>query len=146
VTAVAGLIITRSAGASAARLALDDAVTESQRLGCATCVAVTDPAGELLAFVRMDGAPRLGVRLAQDKAYSAAIHGIPTHEWWDLLSGDPSLVHGIRVVDRLVIFGGGVPVIVDGELVAAVGVSGRSSPDQDRQIAEVAARAIVAAP
>lgn len=138
------LITTKSAGASAARLALDAAIVESQRLGCTTCVAVTDPSGELLAFFRMDGAPRLGVRLAQDKAYSAAIHGIATHEWWDLVAGDPSLVHGINVVDRLVIFGGGVPVVVDGEIVAAVGVSGRSSPEQDRQIAEAAARAILA--
>lgn len=133
----------RSLGqAEAARVALACA-TEATTLGVAACIAVTDPAGHLLHFVRMDGAPLLSASIAQDKAYSvAAFNGLPTDAWWPLIEKDAALVHGIVKTDRLIVFGGGRPCLVDGELVGAVGVSGGSA-EQDIAVATAGAAALV---
>ncbi|CAN5612829.1 heme-binding protein [soil metagenome] len=135
-------VSSRSVSLSLAIRALDAAIAEAERLDCHTSIAIVDSAGHLVTFARMDGSPLLGLKLAQDKAYSAAIHGVPTSQWWELIADDPSLVHGINLIDRLIIFGGGVPAFVDADLVAGVGVSGRSSPDQDEAIAIAAAQVI----
>lgn len=121
----------RIAGAAAAAAA---------QAGVAVCVAVVDPAGHLLTFDRMDRAPLLCVQLAQDKAYTVASFGMATHEWWEFISQEPALVHGLVKADRLVVYGGGVPVLAGSELVAAVGVAG-GTPDQDRSFAEAGIRA-----
>jgi len=108
----------------------------------AACIAICDPSGAAIVTIRMDGAPRLSAQVALDKAYSvAAFNGMPTDKWWPLLADDPALVHGFTHTDRLVVFAGGVPVLVDGEVVGAVGVSG-GSPEQDRQIAQAGADAL----
>ena len=127
---------------SAAQRIVDAAVSAARALGVAVCVAVSDPSGEPIVTVRMDGAPRLSAGIARNKAYSvAAFNGLPTHMWWPAIADDPALVHGVTQTPRLVIFGGGVGVQFDGVLVGAVGVSGGSS-DQDRAIAEAASLAI----
>lgn len=126
----------------AARRIVDAAVEEARRLGVAVAIAVAGRSGDLVAFARMDGAPLLSSGIAQDKAYTVcAFNGLPTHAWWDLIKDEPALVHGITKTDRLVVFGGGVPVVAGGELVGAVGVSGGSA-EQDRAIAEAGAAAI----
>ena len=125
-----------------ARSVLEAGLAHATRLGVPVNVAVADRSGHLLAFARMDGAPLLSSSIAQDKAWTvAAFGGIPTHEWFGLIEDEPALREGIVHRDRLVIFGGGVPVRVDGELVGAVGVSGGSA-EQDRAVAEAAAAAL----
>lgn len=122
-----------------ARRVLDAAVARAESMGVPVCLAVTDRSGSLLAYLRMDGAPLLSEQLARDKAYTvAAFSGRPTHEWWDAIADDPAVRSGLGCVDRLVIFGGGVPIRSSGELVGAVGVSGGSA-EQDREIAEAGA-------
>lgn len=117
-------------------------IAEASSLGVAVCIAVTDHAGHLLYFVRMDGAPLLSASIAQDKAYSvAAFNGLPTDAWWGLISQDEALVHGIVKTDRLIVFGGGRPCLVDGALVGAVGVSGGSA-DEDVAVASAGAAAL----
>jgi glc operon protein GlcG len=104
-------------------------------LGVAVCIAVTDRSGHLLSFTRMDGAAVMSIGLAQDKAWSVtAFNGLPTGAWWSLIKDTPALVHGIVKTDRLIVFGGGAPVLLDGELVGAVGVSG-GAEEQDVAIA-----------
>lgn len=115
---------------------IDECLASSRGRGVPVCVAVVDVAGRLLAFARMDGAPLLSATLAQDKAYTVtAFGGLPTHAWFGLIKDDPALLHGIVKTERLVVFGGGVPVRVGGALVGAVGVSGGTA-EQDRAIAE----------
>jgi glc operon protein GlcG len=135
------LIDARTIGYSAASRALDAAMRAANSLGVPVCIAVSDRAGHLVAYARMDGAPLLSGEIAQDKAYTVAAFGLPTHEWFDLIKDELSLLHGIVKTDRLIVFGGGVPIHADGDLVGAVGVSGGSA-DQDRQIAEAGATAI----
>ncbi len=106
------------------------------------CIAVTDGGGHLLAMVRMDRAPLLCIQIAQDKAYSvASFGGLPTSDWWRMLESEPALLHGIVKTDRLIIFGGGVPLVADGRTVGAIGVSGGSA-EQDVRIAEAGAAAL----
>ena len=125
-----------------ARLALEAAVAYASSIRVAVCVSVADRAGNLLAFARMDGAPLLSAGLAQDKAYTVcAFNGLPTHGWFDVLKDEPALLHGIVKTDRLIIFGGGVPVRIDGDLVGAVGVSGGSA-EQDHEIAAAGVTAV----
>ncbi|MBI2692987.1 GlcG/HbpS family heme-binding protein [Mycobacterium nebraskense] len=138
---MADLIEARTINFAAANRVLDAAVQEAEKLQVRFCIAVVDSAGNLLAYGRMDGAPLLSGQLAQDKAYTVAAFGLPTHEWFEMIRDEPALLHGIVKTDRLIVFGGGIPIRVDGELVGAVGVSGGSS-DQDRQVAEAAASVI----
>lgn len=125
-----------------ARRVLDAALAHAQDLGVPVCIAVTDAGGDVLAFVRMDGAPLLSSSLAQDKAYTVcAFGGLPTHKWFSLIKDDPSLLHGIVKTHRLIVFGGGVAVRSGGDLVGAVGVSGGSA-EADRHIAEAGAMVV----
>lgn len=127
---------------SAAQRVADAAVAAARTHGVAACVAVSDPSGEPIVTERMDGAPRLCAEIARNKAYTvASFNGLPTHVWWPVIADDPALVHGITHTPRLVIFGGGAPIRIDGALVGAVGVWGGST-EQDRAIAEVAAQVV----
>jgi len=127
---------------AAAQRVLAAAVEHATADGLAVCAAVADPGGNLVAFVRMDGAPLLSAGISQDKAYTvAAFNGVPTHDWHGLIRDEPALREGIVHTPRLVVFGGGVPLLVDGALVGAVGVSGGSA-DQDVRVATAAALAL----
>lgn len=122
--------------------AIHAAWAASQEIGVPINISVCDAAGNELAFLRPDGAPLISMGIARDKAYTvAAFNGLPTHDWFGILEGDQALREGIVHRDRLVIFGGGVPVVVDGQRVGAVGCSGGSA-DQDRVVAEAGARAL----
>ena len=88
------------------------------------CIAVVDSDGTLKAFNRMDGAALLSVQIAQDKAYTAIAFGMATHEWFDFIKEDAPLLHGIVKTDRLIVFGGGYPLKLDGAVIGGIGVSG----------------------
>jgi uncharacterized protein GlcG (DUF336 family) len=88
------------------------------------CIAVADDSGDLKAFLRMDGAPKLSLQIALDKAFTAASFGLATHCWYDFIKNDPPLLHGVNGISRLIIFGGGFPVLVDEGMIGAIGVSG----------------------
>jgi uncharacterized protein GlcG (DUF336 family) len=127
---------------AAARRAADAAVEAARRQGVSACVVVSDVSGEPIVTLRMDGAPRLSADVARDKAYTVtAFNGMPTDRWWPAIADDPALVHGFIKTRQLIVFGGGVPVKVDGQLVGAIGVSGGSA-DQDREIAAAGAAAV----
>jgi uncharacterized protein GlcG (DUF336 family) len=67
------------------------------------CIAVTDEAGDIKAFLRMDGAPKLSIDIAQNKAYTAASFSMPTHAWFDFIKDDPPLLYGITHTPRLTV-------------------------------------------
>jgi glc operon protein GlcG len=139
------IVESRSISLEAAQHVVEVAVASAARQGINACVAVSDQAGHLISYVRMDRALLLCGQLAEDKAYTAVAFGIPTHEWWDTVRDEPALLHGVIKTDRLIIFGGGMPIVDAGELIGAVGVSG-GSPEQDRAIAESAARSFARLP
>jgi uncharacterized protein GlcG (DUF336 family) len=113
-----------SIGIEAAQRIVAAAEKKAAEMGRPMCIAVCDGDGNLKAFSRMDGAPLLAVQIAQDKAYTAISFSMATHEWYDFIKNDPPLLHGIVKTDRLVIFGGGYLITVDGQIVGGIGVSG----------------------
>lgn len=128
--------------AAGAMKALHAAWEKSLEIGVPVAISVCDTGGQELAFLRPDGTPLLSVGIARDKAYTvAAFNGVPTHEWFGMIEGEPSLREGIVHRERLVVFGGGVPVLVDGSLVGAVGCSGGSA-EEDRTVAQAGADAL----
>jgi uncharacterized protein GlcG (DUF336 family) len=119
----------------AAAQAVAAAVQKADELGIKINAAVVDRGGNLLAFQRMNGAFLHSIDISIDKAYTAVGFGFPTGEWMGVLENIPQLREGIVHRDRLVIFGGGFPVQVDGEVVGAIGVSG-GSEEQDELCAK----------
>ena len=127
----------------AANLALDAAQAAAQAMGTPMVIAIVDESGVQKAFRRMDGAPLLSVEIAADKAYTAVAFGLPTHAWFDFIKNDPPLLHGIVKTPRLVVFGGGYPLSVDGRVIGGIGVSG-GHYEQDMKVAEAGVAAIAA--
>ena len=119
----------------AAQKMIEAAKAKAEEMGKPMVIAVVDDAGALKAYERMDGAPLLSVDIAQDKAYTAISFGMATHEWHEFIKNDPPLLHGIVKTDRLVVFGGGYPVFINGELVGGIGVSGGHYSD-DMEVAQ----------
>lgn len=93
-------------------------------------VAVTDSHGELLALARMDGAPLTSIRIAANKALTAARDRKPTKDIGDKVR-DPQKGFDIAYYgdDRFVGWGGGLPLWKDGQVIGAIGVSGLTQPE-----------------
>jgi glc operon protein GlcG len=94
----------------------------------AAVVAISDAHGELIAFARMDGAPLSSIRVAANKAWTAARERKPTKEIGDKIRhperGFDIAFYGDR---KFVGWGGGIPIWRDGQVIGAIGVSGLSS-------------------
>jgi uncharacterized protein GlcG (DUF336 family) len=137
--------VKHSIDAGTAEKAVEAAAKKAVELKLKMCIAVADEAGDLKAFARMDGAPKLSIQISQDKAYTAASFGMPTHSWFEFIKNDPPLLHGITHTPRLVVFGGGFPIMLKGEMVGAIGLSG-GHYSQDMECARAALEAIGADP
>jgi uncharacterized protein GlcG (DUF336 family) len=105
------------------------AVTKAAQLGCKQNVAVVDDGGNLKAFGRMDGAALLGLEGCQRKAFTA-LFGVGTQDLYNAIKEDQSLVIGLSHFSRATMVGGGLPIIVDGEIVGGIGVGG-GTVDED---------------
>jgi len=124
----------RVIGTEAAAAAAQAAVAHAGRLGLRINVAVTDSAGVLMAFLRMPGAFLHSVDIAIDKAYTAASFGFPTGQWAGLVADNELLRIGLNQRPRLVMFGGGLPIVEAGQRIGGIGVSGGSA-EQDEACA-----------
>jgi glc operon protein GlcG len=111
-----------------ARKIIDLIVEKAGGLNKAVVVAVADSHGELIAFARMDGAPISSIRVAANKAWTAARERKPTKEIGDKVR-HPEKGHDIAYYgdSRFVGWGGGIPIWKDGVVAGAVAVSGLSS-------------------
>ena len=131
----------RAITADAAAAATQAAVACAQTLGIRINVAVTDAAGALAAFLRMPGAFLHSIDIAIDKAYTAASFGFPTSQWMKVIGDDEALRIGLPLRPRLVVFGGGLPIIEGGQRIGAIGVSGGSA-EQDESCAQAGIAAL----
>lgn len=105
-------------------------------------VAVTDEAGNLLTFERMDGAVLGCIQVAIDKAYTSAILGCRTADEGKLAQpGQPDFGANTLCGGRIVILGGGVPIAFKDTVVGAVGCSS-GTVDQDIAVAEAGVAAL----
>ena len=116
---------------------VDEAVAKARELGVTETVAILDDGGNLKAFSRMDGAPILCIGMAQNKAYTA-LFGVSTQDFFNFIQGDPSLLADIPTRARVAAWGGGFPIKVNGEVVAAIGLSGAPTVQNDVDCARAA--------
>ena len=126
---------------SAAHAAVAAAVEHASVLGVAINVAVVDGSGTLMAFLRMNGAFLHSIDIAIDKAYTAASFGFPTSKWGGVIGDDELLRIGLNQRKRLVLFGGGLPLVDEGQRIGGIGVSGGSA-EQDEACARAGLKAL----
>ncbi len=115
---------------SEAKRAVDLIVDKASQMQKAAAVAVADAHGDLICFARMDGAPVSSIRIAMNKAWTAARERKPTREIGDKVK-HPEKGHDISYYGdpQYVGWGGGVPVWKNGAVTGAVAVSGLSSEE-----------------
>jgi len=132
------VLVLDQAGAQAV---LQAAIVSAQQRNAPSAIAVVDPAGDLLAFQRMDGVRPASADLAIQKARTAARLQRPTAE----IENNINRGRTAFVSAGIMALRGGTPVRVDGEVVGAVGVAGLSS-ENDTEIARTAAAAVSSSP
>jgi glc operon protein GlcG len=120
-----------------AQTVLQAARESAQRRNAPSAIAVVDPAGDLLAFQRMDAVRPASADLAIQKARTAARLQRPTAEIEDSIDQGRTAF----VTAKIMALRGGMPVRVNGEVVGAVGIAG-SSKETDAEIARTAATAL----
>jgi uncharacterized protein GlcG (DUF336 family) len=126
----------------AARAIVEAAIAAAEVTDQRFSIAVVDAAGHLNAFARMDGAPHITIQVATDKAYTAAGFGMTTQAWHDFIKNDAPLATGVPAqIDRIVTFGGGIPITAGGHIIGGIGVCGGHWSD-DIKIAEAGLAAI----
>jgi uncharacterized protein GlcG (DUF336 family) len=130
-----------SISADAAKRAIAAGEAEAERLGLAASIAILDESGILKALTRMDNSLLSGIQVSQDKAYSSVATQLPTSAWIGVTSSVKEFELGLFSIDRICPISGGVPIVVEGRVIGAVGVSG-GMPDQDEQIANAAVAAL----
>jgi uncharacterized protein GlcG (DUF336 family) len=120
-----------------ARRAAEPALTEAKKNGWMVAVAVVDPSGNLVYYEKMDNTQLGSATVAVDKARSAALFKRPTKAFQDAIASGPDgarvlSLHGATPIE------GGIPLVVEGKIVGAIGVSGATSV-QDAQCAKAGA-------
>jgi glc operon protein GlcG len=127
--------------AAEARKAAETVASECARRGVSPVCAVVDAGGDLVYIWRPDPAQVASVGVATDKARTAAIYRRPSKDFEEQASGGrASALHLARAVPLQ----GGIPVVRDGHVIGAVGVSGASSADEDQELAVLGADSLSA--
>lgn len=114
---------------------------EAKKIGVSMVISVVDEGGNLIAVHRMDDAWLASIEIAQNKAWTSVALKMPTANLADATVPAAEL-YGLNTTNngRLVVFGGGIPLVVDDKVVGAIGVSGSSVPN-DVKVAEAGVKA-----
>ncbi|PXW92334.1 uncharacterized protein GlcG (DUF336 family) [Sphaerotilus hippei] len=115
-------------------------IAEARANQWAVTIAVVDDGGHLLGLTRLDGAAPLSSHIAPSKARTAALGRRETKAYEDMINQGRYSFLSAPLVDGLL--EGGVPVVVDGHTIGAVGVSGVTSA-QDAQVAKAGIAALL---
>jgi glc operon protein GlcG len=118
---------------------LDAAQREAEANGWLVTIAVTDDGGHPLALRRMDGCAPMAGYVAPEKARSSALGRRETQAFEDMINGGRTAFLSAPVLQGLLT--GGIPVLHEGQVIAAVGVSG-VKPEQDAQVARAGIAAL----
>ncbi|MDH2327164.1 heme-binding protein [Cereibacter sp. SYSU M97828] len=119
-----------------ARVLIAKARERAEAIGIPMCIAITDESGNLIAFERMDGGKVTSTTIAIDKSFTASAAKKATHEYGaSSQPGAPAYGIASAIGGRLMVVGGGLPVIVDGQVVGGIGVSS-GTPAQDQDVAQ----------
>jgi glc operon protein GlcG len=114
---------------------LEAARAEAVRNGWAVTLAVADDGGHLLALERLDGCAPVGAYVAAEKARTSALGRRESKGYEDMINNGRTAFLSAPLAGMLE---GGVPIVVEGQVVGAIGVSG-VKPEQDAQVAKAGA-------
>jgi len=120
-----------------ARVVVQGAIARAEAMGIPQCVAVVDRGGNLMVFERMDGAKLHSQFTAIQKAYTAVSTSFPTGHLPFELGVGIALGSG----DRFATIAGGLPIVMDGEIIGAIGV-GSGTDEEDIEVAEAGIAAL----
>lgn len=125
----------------AAKRTVEAAEKEAKKLGVSMVITVVDEGGNLLLSHRMDDAFIASIDIALNKAWTAVAFKTPTEKLAEATVPNASL-YGLNTTNngRIVVFGGGIPLVKRNKIVGAVGVSG-STVEHDMQVAKAAIEA-----
>lgn len=124
-----------------AKKAVAGAQAEARKNKWDVVVAIVDPAGQLVLLEKMDNTQNVSSEVARQKASSAALWRRPTKAFQDgLAAGGVGL--RILALEGAVPADGGLPIVVDGKIIGAIGVSGATS-EQDGQMAKAGLDALL---
>jgi glc operon protein GlcG len=115
------------------------AIAKATERGAGGAIAVVDGGGSLIAFQRIDGTFAAGAAVSLGKARTSALFKKPTKAFEDSINGGRTALAAVHEITPLQ---GGVPILVDGQVVGAIGVSGAHSQQEDEEIALAGAAAI----
>ena len=125
-----------------ASIALDAAQKKAEELGVPEVLCVADVAGYPIALRRLDGGKVTSVQIAMNKAFTAAGHRKPTHNYKNALPGEEAFGIFTQHEGRFTVFVGGFPILVDGEVVGGIGASGGNG-EQDIACCEAGIAALL---
>ena len=106
-----------------AKKAVDAAAAEAQKNGWKLAIAVTTNGGHLVHFSRMDGTQFGSIKIAQHKARASATFKRPTKAFADAIAANPANV-ALLSLDDIIASEGGIPLVVGGKMIGAIGCSG----------------------
>lgn len=118
-----------------ANLMLDAAQRKAEEIGVPQVLCVADAAGYPIALRRLDGGKVTSVQIAMNKAFTAAGHRKPTHNYKNALPGEEAFGIFTQHDGRFTVFVGGFPIVVDGKVVGGIGASGGNG-EQDIAVCE----------
>ncbi|TQK30799.1 heme-binding protein [Arthrobacter sp. SLBN-53] len=124
-----------------AQAVLAAAIAKADEIGQPMNIAVVDDGGHLIAFARMDGAIKASIDISTRKARTSILMNAPTSALMPLAQPGAELYGLEQTSGGLVIFGGGIPLVVDDVVVGAIGVSA-GSVEQDVTVAEAGVAAL----
>lgn len=126
---------------SAATAVIEASTSKALEIGQPMNIAVVDDGGHLVAFVRMDGAIKASIDISIRKARTSILMNAPTSALMALVQPGAELYGLEQTSGGMVIFGGGIPLVKDGVVIGAVGVSA-GSVEQDVSVAEAGAATV----
>ncbi|MGQ3673192.1 GlcG/HbpS family heme-binding protein [Xanthobacter sp. TB0136] len=119
-----------------ARVLIAGAAAHAVEIGVPMCIAITDESGHLIAFERMEGGKVTSTTIAIDKSFTASGAKKATHEYGaSSQPGAPAYGINSAIGGRLMVVGGGLPVVWNGAVVGGIGVSS-GTPAQDQAVAQ----------
>jgi glc operon protein GlcG len=121
-----------------AKKAAAAAAAEAKKNNWHMAIAITDPAGQLVYFEKLDGTQTASVKIAIAKSRSAAIYKRPTKVFQDAVAKGNAAILALK---GSMPSEGGVPIVIDGKIVGAIGASGGTS-QQDGVAAMAGANAV----
>lgn len=131
-------LIKKSISLATAERMVKAAIEKANELGFAIAITIVDESGVAKLFVRMDHAPLIAIDASRKKAITAVGFGLPTGKsWFDFIQNDPIMREGVHDFSDFILMGGGLPIIIEKQIIGAIGVSG-GHYEMDQQCAQAA--------